>query len=192
MKILFIASEVAPFAKTGGLADVAGSLPKELQRLGHDVRIILPFYRIVAAGNYTLGGSVHSLSVPLGTAVETGTVHETSLDGIPVYLLKNDAFFDRDFLYGTPAGDYPDNAQRFAFFCRSVLEFLRVLDFRPMFCTVMTGKPHSFRYSSGTNMPATGFSVTAPFCIPFTTLHIRGFSRGKHSRQWGSIPRTFP
>ncbi|RQW77010.1 MAG: hypothetical protein EHM51_02515, partial [Geobacter sp.] len=128
MKILFIASEVAPFAKTGGLADVAGSLPKELKRLGHDVRIILPFYRIGSAGEGTLATNVHHLKVQLGPDIETGTVHETSLDGIPVYLLKKEEFFDREFLYGTPAGDYPDNPRRFAFFCRSVLEFLRAVD----------------------------------------------------------------
>ncbi|HEY6872864.1 MAG TPA: glycogen synthase GlgA [Geobacteraceae bacterium] len=131
MKILFVASEVTPFAKTGGLADVAGSLPKELKRMGHDVRIILPFYSCVAQGGFAVSDSGQAIGVRLGTATETGVVRQTDLDGIPVYLLENGKFFRRDFLYGTPDGDYPDNPQRFAFFCRGVLEFLRQTDFRP-------------------------------------------------------------
>ena len=64
MKILFVASEVAPFAKTGGLADVTGSLPKELKRMGHDVRIILPFYKTVAEGGFAVSDVTHRVNVP--------------------------------------------------------------------------------------------------------------------------------
>lgn len=131
MKILFVASEVAPFAKTGGLADVTGSLPKELARMGHDVRIILPFFKTVEEGGFEISGVEQNVSVHFGKTAETGGIHSTRLDGIPVYLLENGKFFRRDFLYGTPAGDYPDNPRRFAFFCRGVLEFLKRSDFRP-------------------------------------------------------------
>ncbi len=131
MKILFIASEVAPFAKTGGLADVTGSLPKELLRMGHDVRIILPFYKGVAEGGFAIGERIANIDVPLGTDVETGAIRRTDLGGIPVYLVENNDYFHRDFLYGTPSGDYSDNPRRFAFFCRGALEFLRHDDFRP-------------------------------------------------------------
>ena len=131
MKVLFIASEVAPFAKTGGLADVTGSLPKELKRLGHDVRIILPFYREVAQGPFDIRKGVASISVQLGSSVQQCSVHQGSLDGIIVYFLEHDPFFDRDYLYGTPTGDYPDNAERFALFCRGVLQFLQDGDFCP-------------------------------------------------------------
>lgn len=131
MKILFVASEVAPFAKTGGLADVTGSLPRELKRLGHDVRIVLPFYKTVAKGDFPVRKIRKSVEVPLGDAVHKGLLRQSALDDIPVYFLANREYFHRDSLYGTPAGDYPDNHQRFAFFCRGVLELLKRLDYRP-------------------------------------------------------------
>lgn len=131
MKILFVASEVAPFAKTGGLADVTGSLPKELKRLGHDVRIVLPFYKTVAEGRFAVSGVTHRVNVRLGGRTETGMVRRTFLDDIPVYLVEHEEYFQRDFLYGTPSGDYPDNPRRFAFFSRCVLEFLKHEDFPP-------------------------------------------------------------
>ncbi len=131
MKILFVASEVAPFAKTGGLADVAGSLPKELKRLGHDVRIVLPLYKTAVIAGFDIDTISQGVRVRLGDSIEAGTFYQTSLEDIPVYLLKNDEYFGRDFLYGTATGDYPDNPRRFAFFCRSVLEFLRESSFRP-------------------------------------------------------------
>ncbi len=131
MKILFVASEVAPFAKTGGLADVTGSLPKELKRLGHDVRIFLPYYREVERSGVPVRKMRKAVEIPLGDEVHRGVLRQGSLGDIPVYLLENRAFFDRDGLYGTPAGDYPDNHRRFAFFCRGVLELLKRIDFRP-------------------------------------------------------------
>jgi starch synthase len=131
MKILFVASEVAPFAKTGGLADVTGSLPKELKRLGHDVRIFLPFYREVEKSGVPVRKMRKAVEIPLGGEVFKGVLRQSSLDDIPVYLLENRAFFDRDGLYGTPAGDYPDNHRRFSFFCRGVLELLKRIDYRP-------------------------------------------------------------
>jgi starch synthase len=131
MKILFVASEVAPFAKTGGLADVTGSLPKELKRLGHDVRIILPLYKTIRDGGTVITGEFGTLSVPIGASTEQGTIRQTHLGDILVYLLEHDKFFGREYLYGTPSGDYHDNPLRFAFFCRGVLEFLRNSDFQP-------------------------------------------------------------
>lgn len=131
MKILFVASEVAPFAKTGGLADVTGSLPRALRQLGHDVRIVLPLYREVEARGFAPRKGRRSVEVSIDGTPCKGLLRQTETDSVPVYFIDNRFFFGREGLYGTAAGDYPDNAQRFGFFCRAVLEFLRRLDFRP-------------------------------------------------------------
>ncbi|MBI1922136.1 MAG: glycogen synthase GlgA [Geobacter sp.] len=131
MKILVAASEVAPFAKTGGLADVTGSLPKALKEMGHDVRIIMPYYSQVKPGAYTIRKGRKSVEIPIEGVLQKGYMRQTYIDGIPVYLLEHRGYFQRQYLYGTPSGDYPDNPQRFAFFCRGVLQLLKKMDFRP-------------------------------------------------------------
>lgn len=130
VKILFVSSEVAPFAKTGGLADVAGALPKALQKLGHDVRIVMPAYRgIVQRFPFVATGL--TLQVPIGGFPEPAELLRGEMAGIPVYLLDHHDYFNRDGLYGSSAGDYPDNAERFGFFCRAALELCKSLDFAP-------------------------------------------------------------
>lgn len=133
MKILLAASEAAPFAHTGGLGDVAGALPKALGRLGHDVRLIMPLYRAVDVRRHRLRIIVSGLNVPTASGLLAIDVLEGSLvDGVPVYFIRHDPSFDRDGLYQTiSAEDYPDNAERFALFCRAVLEVCRHVDFRP-------------------------------------------------------------
>ena len=131
MKILMIASEVAPFAKTGGMADVTGSLAKALKRLGHDVRLFMPSYRCVQKLGVPLRKARKSVAVPIGEVVSKGFLRQAYLDDVPVYLLESKEYFDRDELYGPPVGDYVDNHRRFAFFCRGILEVLKKLDFRP-------------------------------------------------------------
>jgi starch synthase len=126
LKVWFLASEVSPFAKTGGLADVAGSLPACLKNLGVDIRVGLPFYRTVKDGSFEIKKSLEGLEVPLGDTILRGDVLETSTeDGVPVYLFDREDFFDRSGLYGTPKGDYPDNLERFSFFCRAALLFAK-------------------------------------------------------------------
>lgn len=131
MKILFVSSEVSPFAKTGGLADVAGSLPKALKKKGHDVRIIMPLYQCVETGGFTIKKSRKGFEIPIDGVMQKGLLRQTALGDIPVYLVENREYFHRPALYGTPAGDYPDNSQRFGFFCQGVVDLLKRLDFRP-------------------------------------------------------------
>ncbi len=132
MKILFAASEVFPFAKTGGLADVAASLPSALKALGHDVRIIMPRYRSVKKSGAPLEETGKKVHVRVGEQIHTGSLAVTELSsGVPVYLVGYDPYFDREGLYGPGKGDYPDNASRFIFFSRAILDAVKSLDFVP-------------------------------------------------------------
>ena len=123
-----MASEVEPFAKTGGLADVAGALPAALVGLGHDVRILMPKYRGVEARAGELRTVVPQIRIPLGDRQAEGALFEgrTSAD-VLVYFLGQDQYYDREGLYGTADGDYWDNCERFIFFCRGGLEALAYL-----------------------------------------------------------------
>jgi len=126
MKIAMIASEVTPFAKTGGLADVIGTLTVALERLGHALCVITPAYRSALQGNFSLRETGLEFSVPLSNGRQQAGVLEASIGKkVPVYFIRADPYFDREFLYGQPTGDYPDNDERFVFFSRAALEVLR-------------------------------------------------------------------
>ena len=131
MKIAFLASEVIPYAKTGGLADVAGALPKFLSGLGADVRVYMPLYREVRKKNLPLEPVLADASLDLGGKRVTFSVFAHRAGGLSVFFIDQAVYFDRDQLYGTPAGDFPDNAERFAFFSRASLETMRATGFRP-------------------------------------------------------------
>lgn len=125
MKIALIASEANPFAKTGGLADVLGALSLALERLGHEVALILPAHRSVLRGDYALQDSGMTFTVPISDREEPATIRTTTIGkAVTVYFIRADKYFDREFLYGTPTADYSDNAERFVFFCRAALEIL--------------------------------------------------------------------
>ncbi len=143
-KLLLAASEVVGFAKTGGLADVAGSLPRALARRGHSCAIILPLYAAARAGRIPLTPTGHSFSVPVGDRTVAGALWRATLPDaqVPVYLVAQPDFFERDApaqgrgLYqftvsGGHKRDYPDNLERYTFFCRAVLEAMRLLDYWP-------------------------------------------------------------
>jgi starch synthase len=134
LKVLFLSAEVAPFAKTGGLADVAGSLPKALAALGHDVRVVMPAYRPIEdalkAGDQGISAHPITLQVPMGNGKFPAGVLEGKLPGssVPVYFIaERHRFADRPNIYG-----YPDDPHRFAFFSRAALDLMiAALDWRP-------------------------------------------------------------
>lgn len=111
-----VASEVHPFAKSGGLADVLGSLPRALARLGHQVDVVMPRYRGISAGTVTGG-----LTVSLGGQVDHVTVSIVVDGGVRIVFLSHAAYFDREYLYGAASRDYPDNPERFAFLSQAAL-----------------------------------------------------------------------
>jgi starch synthase len=131
MKIAFLASEAIPYAKTGGLADVAGALPKYLNKLGVDDRLFMPLYREVRKKGLPLETVLDRVEVDLGGRKKVFAVKAHSGSGFPAYFIEEDEYFDRDFLYGTAAGDYPDNGERFGFFSLAVLETIKRLRFAP-------------------------------------------------------------
>ena len=135
-KIFFVSSEVAPFAKTGGLAEVSAALPKFLKERGHEVRVMMPNYRSVNERKYTLRDVIRlkELAVPVAGQMLKANGKSAFLPDskVQVYLLDYKQYFDRDGLYQNSAGsDYHDNAERFIFFCRGCLETLKLLQWQP-------------------------------------------------------------
>jgi starch synthase len=125
MRILMVASEAVPFAKTGGLADVLGALPRALARLGHQVDVAIPRYRGITAG-----APAGRVTVPFASRSEQGAVFEAEDQGVRTVLFDRPEYFDRIGLYGENGGDYPDNPLRFGFLARAALEWAAVLGAR--------------------------------------------------------------
>ncbi|AIM16000.1 glycogen synthase GlgA [Neobacillus sedimentimangrovi] len=126
MKVLFAVSECGPFAKSGGLADVAGSLPKELKSLGTDVRVILPKYGTIADQYKKKMKKIKEFTVDVGWRKQYCGIEELIHQGVTYYFVDNEYYFKREGLYG-----YFDDGERFAFFSRAVLETLKELDYFP-------------------------------------------------------------
>ncbi|OGC11145.1 hypothetical protein A3K48_01260 [candidate division WOR-1 bacterium RIFOXYA12_FULL_52_29] len=121
MRIFYVSSEVVPFAKTGGLADVAGALPKALKNIGHDVRVFMPRYKMVDPDKYELKKILPQ-------------IYEGKIPGtdVTVYFFDDPLFFgERDGLYQLQGSDYPDNLERFSAFCRAAIPLLKELNWRP-------------------------------------------------------------
>ncbi len=132
--ILLAASEVVPFAKSGGLADVAGALPKALKAAGHDIRVVMPRYYAVDVEKYGLVKLDGALGVPMGSAGEAwAAVYEGKLPGsdVPVYFIEHEGFFGRPGLYDEEGVGYGDNDSRFIFFSKAVMQLAKRLRFRP-------------------------------------------------------------
>jgi 1,4-alpha-glucan branching enzyme len=125
LHIVMICSEIVPFAKTGGLADMTTALGQALEQLGHQVSLVMPAYRPVLDAGFVLEDPGIRVEVPIDGRQEIGDVLTTWVGGaVRVYLIRSDRYFGRAHLYGTPEGDYADNAERFAFFSRAALELL--------------------------------------------------------------------
>ncbi|WP_337177008.1 glycogen synthase GlgA [Paludisphaera sp.] len=133
MNIVFVASEAVPFAKTGGLADVAGALPRAVAELGHEAALFIPCYRKVWDHAHELIGTGLSIQVPVGAATVRGHVFESRIPNsdVPVYLIDQPRYFDREGFYGHLGHDFDDNCERFVFFQRAMLEACSALGLRP-------------------------------------------------------------
>lgn len=125
------ASECVPFVKIGGLADVVGTLPNYLQRLGNDVRIILPKYKSIDDKKYKLETLPLKLSVDVAGNKESFNIKTCKTSQVTVYFIDNMHFFYRDGIYGSDFGDFGDNRERYIFFCKAVLESAKALGFKP-------------------------------------------------------------
>lgn len=130
MNILFATAEAVPFCKTGGLGDVCGSLPQEVAKLGHNLTMILPAFRQVLNSGQQIESTGITFEIPIGQKRVTGELLRSQLPDseVPVYLVKQDDYFDRPQLYGEAGEDYQDNCERFTFFNRAVLEAIPLLD----------------------------------------------------------------
>lgn len=133
MHVILVSSEVIPFAKTGGLADVCGALPAELERLGLTVTVFMPAYRSIHKSDPRPEGLPIGYSIPLGKKIVDGGLLKSKIPGtdVDVYFIHQPNYFQRAELYGEDGSDYEDNSERFTFFCRAVLEAVRLLDLKP-------------------------------------------------------------
>ena len=126
MKVLYVASEAVPFCKTGGLADVAGSLPKSLKEQGIDVRVILPKFGAISEEYRSKMEHVFDGTVTVSWRNKFVGIDKYELDGVTYYFVDNQEYFYREGFYG-----YDDDAERFSFFSRAVLNCLEAIDFWP-------------------------------------------------------------
>lgn len=135
LRIAIVSPEAVPYAKTGGLADVAGALPLELAKLGHDVRLIIPRYSWIDKSSHPFQ-RVAELIVPTAVSPIRAVVEQGQTPSLPnrttgrlsVFAIRHDPFFGRSGLYQEHGRDYPDNLERFSFFCRGVLALLTLFD----------------------------------------------------------------
>ena len=121
MNILFVSPEVFPFAKTGGLADVAGALPEAIAKKGHKASTILPYYQLVKKNGFKPELFKKNIPLRINNREEVFNLLLLKHNGVDVYFIEKNEYYDREFLYGTPQGDYADNAFRFGFYAKAIL-----------------------------------------------------------------------
>ena len=172
MRILYAASEANPFAKSGGLADVAGALPKALVKDGVDARVIMPLY-----GDLKFRDKleyVTNYSVPVGWRSQYCGLFKAEVDGVTYYFLDNEYYFKRRGLYG-----FYDDGERFAFFSRAVLETLFYIDFTPdIICTtaIWISSTASRRCSPSTTLPTRASTAPTFWKIPAASAAVTSTS----------------
>ena len=128
MHIVFAASECAPWAKTGGLADVVSALPRTLVKFGHKVSVFIPYYRQVAKAAPDARVVLPSITIPFPSYNRFVRILDGGkAEGVQTYFVDCPELFDRESFYATPSGDYPDNAERFGLFSRAVLESSKII-----------------------------------------------------------------
>jgi len=132
LKIMMVSSEMIPFAKTGGLADVVGTLPIYLKRLGHDVRVVIPKYSCIEFDQLQTQVLLEPMGVWMGNYQEWCSVIETRInEDIPVYMIEHDNYFNREGLYHDNfMNDYLDNPRRFAFLSRAAMQLCKDIAFK--------------------------------------------------------------
>lgn len=130
MNILVASSEVVPFAKTGGLADVCGALPVEINRLGHQAIVFMPAFRTIYEAGQKIEETGVKFDIPVGTKVVQGNLLKSKIpdSDVDVYFVNRPEYFDRAGIYRDETSDFNDNCERFVFFCRAVMESIRALD----------------------------------------------------------------
>lgn len=126
MNILFAASEAVPFAASGGLADVVGSLPKSINAKGHQCSVVMPLYSAISKQMRSEMIFVNNITVDVSWRKQYCGIFKSAVNGVDYYFIDNEYYFSRDGLYG-----FYDDCERFVFFDRAVLEMLRYIDFKP-------------------------------------------------------------
>ena len=139
LKILFVSSEIEPFAKTGGLADVSSALPQMIKEHGHDIRVMMPRYGTISDRKFKLHDVIRlkELQLPIGNSIKVANVNSSFISNlkikVQVYLLANKELYGRNGIYSsaTTLKEFPDNDERYIFFARGVLETLKRLGWQP-------------------------------------------------------------
>ena len=132
MKVAMCVSEAVPFAKTGGLADVAGALPQALKKAAADAIVVMPGYDFIFKKNPRINKIAENISVEINdTLAESFDLYKTSEGGVDFYFARNDKFFAREYIYGTSRGDYGDNNLRFGFFSKAIFKILEKISYIP-------------------------------------------------------------
>jgi starch synthase len=126
MNILFAVSEALPYIKSGGLGDVAGSLPVAINKKGHDCRVVIPLYKDISAKDRANMTYITNITVDVAWRKQYCGIFTSTVNGVTYYFLDNEYYFGRNGLYG-----FYDDCERFTFFSRAILEMLRYIDFKP-------------------------------------------------------------